>query len=109
MLDVSREDVLSKSRLRRLALARAVIAWHTTVRGIATLAEISRYLGRVSSTLSKTITSYRKRQPDLFKLDAFTHLLPLTPSGYDMSADEGFGDMQQHAAHADSHDREAMY
>lgn len=30
---------------RRLALARAVIAWHTTVRGIATLAEISRYLG----------------------------------------------------------------
>lgn len=82
LLDVSRDDVLSRSRLRRLALARAVVAWHTTVRGIATLAEISRYLGRVSSTLSKTITSYRKRQPDLFKLDALTHLVPLAPSSH---------------------------
>jgi len=80
LLDVSRDDVLSRSRLRRLALARAVIAWHTTVRGIATLAEIARHLGRVSSTLSKTITSYRKRQPELFKLDAFTHLVPIAPS-----------------------------
>jgi putative transposase len=82
LLDVARDDVLSRSRLRRLALARAVIAWHTTVRGIATLAEISRYLGRVSSTLSKTITSYRKRQPDLFKLDALTHLVPLAASSH---------------------------
>lgn len=80
LLDVSRDDVLSRSRLRRLALARAVIAWHTTVRGIATLAEISRYLGRVSSTLSKTITSYRKRQPELFNLNAFTHLVPIVSS-----------------------------
>jgi REP element-mobilizing transposase RayT len=88
LLDVSRDDVLSKSRLRRLALARAVIAWHTTVRGIATLAEISRYLGRVSSTLSKTITSYRKRQPDLFKLDALTHLVPLAPSTHFSAADD---------------------
>lgn len=109
MLDVSREDVLSKSRLRRLALARAVIAWHTTVRGIATLAEISRYLGRVSSTLSKTITSYRKRQPDLFKLDAFTHLLPLTPSGYDVSSEDDFVDVGHHAAHPEGHDQEARY
>lgn len=111
MLDVSREDVLSKSRLRRLALARAVIAWHATVRGIATLAEISRYLGRVSSTLSKTITSYRKRQPDLFKLDAFTHLLPLTPSGFDMSTDEELEDRVSHASSRDldTRDQDAMY
>lgn len=109
MLDVSREDVLSKSRLRRLALARAVIAWHTTVRGIATLAEISRYLGRVSSTLSKTITSYRKRQPELFKLDAFTHLLPLGPSSHASEADDGFGEGGQAAAHASGQEREAMY
>jgi REP element-mobilizing transposase RayT len=88
LLDVSRDDVLSRSRLRRLALARAVIAWHTTVRGIATLAEISRYLGRVSSTLSKTITSYRKRQPDLFKLDALTHLVPLAPSTHFAATDD---------------------
>jgi hypothetical protein len=79
------------------------------VRGIATLAEISRYLGRVSSTLSKTITSYRKRQPELFKLDAFTHLLPLTPSGYDMSADDEFAEMGQHAAQASGRDQDAMY
>lgn len=88
LLDVARDDVLSKSRLRRLALARAVIAWHTTVRGIATLAEISRYLGRVSSTLSKTITSYRKRQPDLFKLDALTHLVPLAPPSHAVVASD---------------------
>jgi hypothetical protein len=88
LLDVSREDVLSRSRLRRLALARAVIAWHTTVRGIATLAEISRYLGRVSSTLSKTITSYRKRQPELFTLDTLTHLVPIAPSHHAAAVDE---------------------
>lgn len=109
MLDVSREDVLSKSRLRRLALARAVIAWHTTVRGIATLAEISRYLGRVSSTLSKTITSYRKRQPDLFKLDAFTHLLPLGPGSQALGTDDESGDEEQAAEHAGGLDRDAMH
>jgi REP element-mobilizing transposase RayT len=92
LLDVSREDVLSRSRLRRLALARAVIAWHTTVRGIANLAEISRYLGRVSSTLSKTITSYRKRQPDLFKLDAFTHLVPIAPPNHPAANDDRSSD-----------------
>ncbi|MBL8271004.1 transposase [Steroidobacter sp.] len=110
MLDVSREDVLSKSRLRRLALARAVIAWHATVRGIATLAEISRYLGRVSSTLSKTITSYRKRQPDLFKLDAFTHLLPLAPSSYEVLAEdeEEFIEVGQHVPQTHG-DQEARY
>ena len=109
LLDVSREDVLSKSRLRRLALARAVIAWHTTVRGIATLAEISRYLGRVSSTLSKTITSYRKRQPDLFKLDALTHLMPIAPLGHHSMGDDSFAEMGHSAAHASGPDHEAMY
>jgi putative transposase len=110
MLDVSRDDVLSKSRLRRLALARAVIAWHTTVRGIATLAEISRYLGRVSSTLSKTITSYRKRQPELFKLDAFTHLLPLAPtSSFSSDADECVGEVGQAVMHAGGQEHEARY
>lgn len=97
LLDVSRDDVLSRSRLRRLALARAVIAWHTTVRGIATLAEISRHLGRVSSTLSKTITSYRRRQPELFKLDAFTHLVPIVPPSH-------WGAIEDH-----SEEREAMH
>jgi putative transposase len=108
MLDVTREDVLSKSRLRRLALARAVIAWHTTVRGIATLAEISRYLGRVSSTLSKTITSYRKRQPDLFKLDALSHMMPIGLGGHPVSS-EDFHEMGQSAAHASGSEHDAMY
>lgn len=108
MLDVTREDVLSKSRLRRLALARAVIAWHTTVRGIATLAEISRYLGRVSSTLSKTITSYRKRQPDLFKLDALSHMMPIGLGGHPVSS-EDFLEVGQSAAHASGTDHDAVY
>jgi len=70
LLDVSRDDIHSRSRLRKLALARAVIAWHATVRGVATIAEMSRYLGRASSTLSQGISLYRERFPALFQVDA---------------------------------------
>lgn len=79
ILDVSREDVLSRSRMRKLALARAVIGWHAIVRGVATQAEVARYLGRDSSTLSQRINRYRKRHCELFKLDAFHHLVPIAP------------------------------
>jgi hypothetical protein len=57
--------------LRKLALARALIAWHATARGAATTAEISFYLGRAPSTLSQGISLYRERHPELFKLDVF--------------------------------------
>jgi hypothetical protein len=76
LLNVSSADVQSRSRLRKLALARALIAWHATVRGVASVAEISCYLGRASSTLSQGISLYRERYPELFQLDALGEVTP---------------------------------
>src|SRR5690606_19005421 len=81
-LDVEREHVLSSSRRRELALARALIAWYATERRIATLSEVARHLRRDPSTLSVAITRYRSCRPELFRLDAFRHLAPLGPSAY---------------------------
>jgi REP element-mobilizing transposase RayT len=67
-LGVERSEVLSKSRQRRLALARALIAWYATERGVATLAEVSRRLQRDPSTLFVAVQRYRSRRPELFNL-----------------------------------------
>jgi hypothetical protein len=67
-LGVTREDVVSPSRQRKLSLARAVITWHATRSGVATLAEVARYLHRHPSTLSVGVERYRKRRPTLFTL-----------------------------------------
>lgn len=74
LLNVSCDDVQSRSRLRKLALARALIAWHATAQGAATTAEISCYLGRAPSTLAQGISLYRERHPELFKLEAFREI-----------------------------------
>lgn len=75
---VRREFILSKSRVHEYTLARAMIAWYATERGIATLSEVARYLSRDPSTLSCAITRYRSLHPELF-----THTMfhPLTPIG----------------------------
>lgn len=65
-LRVAREDVLSMSRERRLSLARALITWHATRSGVATLTEVARYLNRDPSTLSVAVRRYRALQPALF-------------------------------------------
>jgi REP element-mobilizing transposase RayT len=88
LLNVSRDDVQSRSRLRKLALARALIAWHTSVRGVATIAEISRYLGRASSTLSQGVSLYRERFPDLFKRDALDGVARNASSKHAAEADD---------------------
>jgi len=67
-LRVTREDVLSMSRERRLSLARAVIAWRATRSGVATLTEVARLLHRDPSTLSVAIRRYRALLPALFTL-----------------------------------------
>jgi putative transposase len=77
LLAVDRSLLLSRSRKRELALARAVIAWHATERGIATLADVSRRLVRDSSTLSIGMDRYRQRRPELFRLDAMRHVAPI--------------------------------
>jgi hypothetical protein len=65
-LRVVREDVLSMSRERRLSLARALITWHATRSGAATLTEVARYLNRDPSTLSVAVRRYRALRPALF-------------------------------------------
>jgi len=65
-LDIASRELLSGSRKRSLALARALIAWRATEQGIATLAEVARRLHRDPSTLIAGIHRYRASRPDLF-------------------------------------------
>lgn len=74
---VPRAEILSRSRRHQVVLARALIAWYSTERRVATLEQVARLLGRDPSTLSKTITRARTRHPHLFRLDALSHLAPL--------------------------------
>lgn len=76
-LGVDREHVLSSSRRRELALARALIAWLATERRAATLTETAHRLNRDPSTLSVAISRYRMTRPDLFKLNALHFLTPI--------------------------------
>ena len=76
-LAVERDEVLSRSRQRRLALARALIAWYATERGIATLAEVARRLQRDPSTLFVAVERYRSLRPELFSLGALHDSGPL--------------------------------
>ena len=76
-LGLERSDVLSRSRQRRLALARALITWYATERGVATLAEVSRRLQRDPSTLFVAVERYRTLRPELFNLTALHDSGPL--------------------------------
>ena len=69
-LGLERSEVLSRSRQRRLALARALITWYATERGVATLAEVARRLQRDPSTLFVAVERYRTLRPELFNLTA---------------------------------------
>jgi hypothetical protein len=76
-LGLERSEVLSRSRQRRLALARALITWYATERGVATLAEVSRRLQRDPSTLFVAVERYRTLRPELFNLTALHDSGPL--------------------------------
>jgi putative transposase len=75
-LNLARSEVLSHSRQRRVVLARALITWYATERGVATLAEVGRKLRRDPSTLFVGVERYRVLRPELFNLTA----LPEDPS-----------------------------
>ncbi|AMN47863.1 hypothetical protein ACG33_12285 [Steroidobacter denitrificans] len=77
MLNVKHTELFSRSRLRRPALARSVIAWHAIELGVARLSTIANYLGRDPATITLGIARHRVRRPELFRLDAFRHLVPL--------------------------------
>jgi REP element-mobilizing transposase RayT len=74
---VERGAMLSKSRKRNLTLARALVAWHATQRGISTLTEVGRRLNRDPSTLFVAIERYTKLHPELFALTALKGVGPL--------------------------------
>jgi len=76
-LAVERNHVLSRSRQRHLTLARAVIAWYATERGICTLAEVGRRLQRDPSTLFVAVQRYRSLRPDLFDVSVLHDAGPL--------------------------------
>ncbi len=76
-LGLERTEVLSRSRQRRLAMARALITWYATERGVATLAEVSRRLQRDPSTLFVAVERYRSLRPELFNLTALHDSGPL--------------------------------
>jgi chromosomal replication initiation ATPase DnaA len=76
-LGLERSEVLSRSRQRRLALARALITWYATERGVATLAEVARRLQRDPSTLFVAVERYRTLRPELFNLTALQDSGPL--------------------------------
>jgi hypothetical protein len=76
-LGMERSEVLSRSRQRRLALARALVTWYATERGVATLAEVARRLQRDPSTLFVAVERYRTLRPELFNLTALQDSGPL--------------------------------
>lgn len=86
-LGVEREHVLSASRKRDLAMARALIAWFATERHVATLSEVARQLRRDPSTLSVAISRYRVCRPELFKLTALHYMVPLGSNSFRMPED----------------------
>ena len=90
-LGVDREHVLSASRKRELAMARALIAWFATERHVATLSEVARQLRRDPSTLSVAISRYRVCRPELFKLTALHYMVPLGSSSFRVPDSEGSG------------------
>jgi REP element-mobilizing transposase RayT len=79
-LGVDREHVMSSSRRRELALARALIAWFAIERRVATLTEVARRLNRDPSTLSVAISRYSVSRQDLFRLNSLHYLTPLGPN-----------------------------
>lgn len=85
-----RELILSRSRVREHALARAMITWYATERGVASLTEVASYLGRDPSTLSTAVHRYRTRRPDLFTLTMFQSLMPIGGELFPMRA-KAFG------------------
>lgn len=79
-LGVEREHVMSSSRRRDLALARALIAWFAIERRVATLTEVARRLNRDPSTLSVAISRYSMSRRDLFRLNSLHYLTPIGPT-----------------------------
>ena len=63
---VQKEMILSSSSVRRLSLARALVTWHATRSGVATLMAVAAFVNRDPSTLYEGCERYRRLLPALF-------------------------------------------
>jgi hypothetical protein len=97
-LGVEREHVMSSSRRRDLALARALIAWFAIERRVATLTDVARRLNRDPSTLSVAISRYSVSRRDLFRLNSLHYLTPLGPTEAHGAISHSEPSEAQHAA-----------
>jgi len=66
MVNVDPQDLISSSRVRRLSLARALVAWHATRNDVASLTEVATRLARDPSSLCVAYQRYRKLLPSMF-------------------------------------------
>lgn len=74
-MSVSPEALRSPSRVRKLSLARALVAHHAKQQGVATLQQVARYFNRVCSTLSTGVGRYSRRHRALFRTRLPKHIL----------------------------------
>lgn len=81
ILEVPSQLICSPARSRKLTLARALIAWHAQVRGVASYTEIARRCRRHPSSISSAVDRYRKAQPTLFDPNALPPFVP--PARFD--------------------------
>lgn len=91
--DVTPANLRSRSRRQELVVARAVFAWYATERRVASLSEVSRYLGRSASSLSRAVARHERLRPELFSMHAFAPLAPvnLAPRTFGPGDDDGTG------------------
>lgn len=61
----------------KLAMVRAIVAWHAKQRGIATIAAAARHFGKTPPTLHAALTRYQQRHPELFSLTAIRRTVPI--------------------------------
>jgi hypothetical protein len=68
------DEILSTCRGHTLVLARALIAWYATEHQATTLREVSRFLRRDMSSVSRAVSRHRHNHPTLFSLKTFATL-----------------------------------
>jgi hypothetical protein len=67
-LGISREQLLSESQTYPVTRARALIAWHATRNGVATIDDVAQHLLREGPALRADVQRYSQKWPGLFNL-----------------------------------------
>jgi len=67
LVGVEPGDLTGNGRSLELRIARALVTWSATRRGLATLRQLQPLLGRAASTLLENLSTIRARYPALFE------------------------------------------